>query len=501
MTDLTKRSITSVWWNVLANSLSVVVLLVRSVLLARLLPIAVFGVYAGAHAVIGLTAVAATFGMGGAFLHRAPETEDEGRAAAVHFTLKTIFTLTWCLLLTGGTLAFASGDTRTALLLLIATTGGVSLAQTPRLILTRRVVHRRLALLQVLTVLLTTLVGISLAWQGVTLWALLAMDVVTLVVTIAVLYLWKPVWRPRLAWSPQVVRYYLRFGSRNFVAVVLRVALGRLDDLWTRFYLGVTPMGFYSRAFAFATYPRQILAAPIDAVIGGTFAELKGNRRRLSQAFFRTSALLVRAGFFLAGLLALVAPEMIRLLIGRKWLPMLDAFRFMLAFTMLDPLRTTVAGVFIAVGKPERIVRARVAQLVVLLVGVFSLGPALGITGVAVAVNAMLLVGLAMLLLDVRTHVDTSLVRLFLVPTLALMLGVVLARLAITYPGVLGSDWRTASVKIGVYALVYLSLHWLFERREIIRILTTVLRQAFNFEAGQASTEELEDSGSGPSVD
>jgi O-antigen/teichoic acid export membrane protein len=470
--SLAKRSVTSAAWNSIASVIKVVVLFARYVILARLLPVDTFGVYAGANALVQLTVLVAAFGMGGAFLHRAPETQDEDQAAAVHLTLKLILTLVWSGLMLIGTALFATGETRTALLLLTVTTAGVQLAQTPQLILIRRVVHRRLALLQLVNALLTTLVAIGLAWRGATLWALLATDIVTMILTLTALYGWRPVWRPRLTWAPDVMRYFLRFGSRNFAAVSLLQALDKLDDLWTRFFLGTTAMGYYSRAYNFATYPRTILAAPINTVAGGTYAELKNDRRRLSQAFFRTNAFLVRSGFFLAGLLALTAPEFIRLLLGEKWLPMLDAFRLMLLFTLLDPIKITVSNLFIAVGKPEKVVRARLIQLAVLLIGLFTLGPALGIAGVALAVNLMLLVGIALLLWQARTHVDFSIRRLFAVPMLALVLGMAAAHAAITIPGILGSDWRTGAVKTVVFCALYAGIMLLLERDQISMLLS-----------------------------
>jgi O-antigen/teichoic acid export membrane protein len=455
VTTLARRSITAVSWNALANAIGVVVLFVRAVILARLLPVEVFGIYAGASAVIGLTVIGATFGMGSAFLHRAPETEDEEQAARVHFTLKLLFVAGWSGIMVIGTLLLADGPTRTALLLLIGTTAGIQLAETPRLILVRRVVHRRLALIQVLNAVLTTVVAVTLAWRGATLWALLATDLATLVVILVSFFFWRPVWRPRLQWSVEVARYYLRFGSRTFLAGALQNALDRLDDVWTRLYLGATPLGFYSRAYSFAAFPRRLIAAPIDAVVGGTYAELKGDRERLSTVFFRTTALLVRIGFFAAGLLALVAPEFIRIVLGEKWMPMLYPFRLMLIFTMLDPLRTTVSSIFVAVGRPAIIARCRAAQF--------------GITGVALAVTAMVTIGIGLLMWSAREFVSFSPVRLFGVPLLALMLAMFAARSAILMPGVLGADWRTGAVKVLVFVSAYTLIHWAFERGLMVR--------------------------------
>jgi O-antigen/teichoic acid export membrane protein len=469
--NLAQRSIQSVAWNSVANLGSVAIQFGRYILLRRLLPVDTFGVYSGANALVGLTVISAGFGMGGAFLHRAPETENEEQTAAVHLTLKLVFTLAWAGLMTFITLAVFDGEDRTAMLLLISANAGIQLAQTPNLILTRRVIHRRLAMLQLLNAVLTTAVALGLAWQGITLWALLATDLATMTLTLVGLYVWRPVWRPRLAWSSEVVRYFLGFGSRNFGAKALLQALDKFDDVWTRFFLGTTPMGYYSTAYRFATYPRLVLAGPINAVAGGTYAELKHDRKRLSQAFFRTNAFLVRTGFLLAGLLALIAPEFIRLSFGIKWLPMLDAFRLMLLFTLLDPIKITVADLFVAVGHPETIMRARIVQLLIMVAGLFVLGPAMGITGVALAVDLMLLVGIALLLWQARVHVDFSPRRMFFVPGLGLALGLALGRASLAIPGVRSSPWSMGFAKATVFVVLYAVVLLLLERDQIPMIV------------------------------
>ncbi|MFW6116515.1 MAG: oligosaccharide flippase family protein, partial [bacterium] len=463
--------------NAAASMVQVVVGLARSILLARLLPVDIFGVYAMAGSIVKLSAVLPGFGMGDAFLHRAPETRDEDQAAAVWLTLKLIFGSLWGLLLALGAFRFASGQDRVALLTITLSYYGTLLTTVPQQILVRRVEHRRLAVLQSVDVLASAMTAILLAWRGVELWALLSTDIMTMVLSVVLLYIWRPVWRPHLAWAPSAMRYFLRFGSRSLLAKVLLRASDQVDDLWTGAYLGDSPLGLYSRAYAFATYPRSILAASVDKVAGGMYAEVAENRRRLSQAFFRTNAFLIRTGFFLGGLLASIAPELIRLLLGTKWLPMLDAFRLMLVFTLLDPVRLTVANLFVAVGRPDKIVRARAAQLAVLVAGLFALGPWLGIAGVALAVDAMLVLGIGLLLWQARDHVDFSLWTLFAAPGAAVGLGILAARAAIMVPGVLGSPWRTGLVKSVTFAVAYGGLVVILERRQLLRMLDFVGRR------------------------
>jgi len=468
--SLAKRTISSTLWQTAASLISSLILFVRSILLARWLPVEAFGVYGYAGAIIIITSRLASFGMGPGLLHRAPETEDEDTAAATHFTLKLLFTTIWALLLLSYAAFFAEPQYRRALLALTLIHAILQLTETPRLILARRVVHRRLSLLAVLNVTLSSFAALLLARLGQPMWALIATDFASLTVSIIGLYLWHPVWRPKLSWSPDIVRYFLSFGARNSPGSLLHALLDRVDDAWTGSRLGSTAAGFYTKAYSFATYPRRVIAGPLTSVSGGSYAELKFDRQGLSQAFFRINATLVRAGFFAGGLLALIAPEFIRIVLGDKWVPMLDAYRLMLVFTLLDPLKNTVANLFNAVGKPEQVTFARLAQLPVLVIGLSLLGPRLGITGVALAVDAMLLVGMGILFWQARKHVDFSLVQLFGTPAAALIIGMVISRGLLAIPGVLGSDWRTGSVKTVGFVVIYVAILYTLERKQTTKM-------------------------------
>lgn len=449
--------------------------LVRSILLARALPVETFGIYAYGGSVVAMTAAFADSGMSGAFLYRAPETENEEQAARVYFTSLSAFASAWALCLGGFASLFTQEEDRIALLLLTLTQLGAFLAHVPQAILVRRVVHRRLALIQITNVLASAIVAVLLAWRGRALWALLPTNIIALIVNMPLLYAWRPVWRPRWTWQPEEMRYFLRFGIQNRLSGLLLRALDRVDDLSTDRYLGDTPRGLYSRAYAFATYPRALVAEAANKVAGGTYAELKNDRKRLSQALFRSNAFLVRTGFLMRGLLFLTAPELVRLMLGAKWLPMLHAFRLMLVCTLLDPVKTAVGSLFVAVGTPQRVVTARGIQLVVLITALFIMGRLWGIAGLALAIALMLIVGMGLLLLQVREYVDFSLMRPIGAPGLGLSAGLLVALAVATMPITNRSDWHTGIAKGVVFSVIYSGSLRLFERdqlRELYHELT-----------------------------
>lgn len=468
------RSITSVRWTMLGNGVFILLGAIQTILLARLLPVDVFGVYALANSIIWLTGMIANMGMGGAFIHRADETADEDRAAAVMFSLKCIYTAVWALVLLGATWLFST-DALFRLAMTVLTLANMirHLTQVPNTLLVRRIQHKRLALIQMSNSVLTFICAVGLALAGADLWALLISGVVTAVVYTVGLFLWKPVWKPYFAWDADIRRYYWSFGLRNMVARVLLYALDKLDDIWTGWLLGDMALGFYSQAYTFATYPRLVLAESIKTVIAGTYADLKGQRQKLADAFTLSNGLIVRFGFLLAGGLALVAPEFIRLLLGEKWLPMLDTFRLMLLFTMLDPIRESTANLFIAVGRPETIVQTRLIQLGVMVVGLLVLAPPFGIQGVALSVVAMLFVGIVHMLRLAAEEIDYSLRAIFLTPLLALT-GSLAAGYLLTPALPLSSVWAVFLAKGLIFTLVYGSI-WVLLERDKLRLYSRVL--------------------------
>jgi O-antigen/teichoic acid export membrane protein len=173
----------------------------------------------------------------------------------------------------------------------------------------------------------------------------------------------------------------------------------------------------------------------------------------------------------------LIAPEFIRLLLGDKWLPMLETFRLMLLYTLFDPVKVMIGSLLTISGKPERVIRVRLIQLGVLSVGLMTLGPWLGIVGVALAVDVMLVVGVFLLYTEARRFVDFSLRQTYAAPTVALAIALGATYVALRPIGSEASDWLSALVKILAFSVVYVGVLFVIEREQFKRALTLV-RQA-----------------------
>lgn len=480
--NLTSRSITSVKWNMVSNVVNIVITFVQSVLLARLLPIETFGIVAGAASIIGITGGLSNFGLGSAFTYRSKETQDIEHTAEVHFTLQLLINMVWtALMIVGGFLFIKeTGDGfRLAYIVLTLSKTAMNFTNTAHFLLARKVEHKRLAIVTIFDVSITLIVSVALAFLDLPLWSLLSGDIVRVVVNVILLYIWKPVWRPRFRWATSTFKYFLSFGSKQVLARFLGDALDKADELWTKTYLGSTPLGYYSKAYNFAQYPSLILAGPVKNVAVGTYAEIAYDREKLSNAFFQTNALLIRTGFFLVGILFLIAPEFIRILIGERWLPMLMAFRLMLPFTLFDPMKKTMANLFIAVGKPEITVKIRAVQLTVMVVGMYLLGNLWGIEGVALSVDVMMLVGITLVLIRAKEFVDYSLKNFFLTPFIAMVISLALGFAFDQLVSPILPDILSALIEISIFSFVFIAIYYVIDKEDLKKYYRMLKKQIF----------------------
>jgi O-antigen/teichoic acid export membrane protein len=459
------------------NAFAMIVGFANAVILARLLEPEVFGVFAFVMSVVQVTTAIPDFGLPAAFLHRTGgEKGVSEEILRVYFTLKLAMTTVWAVAMAAGAAVFAPERTRWVFWVVIAFTFAAQQMAIVTVLLIRRVQLRRAAAAQAAMAAASAAVSIVLAARGWGLWALLCGKIAAVAVQGLIFFVIRPVWRPRLGWSRELARFFFGFGGRVFAGEALAQALDRTDDIWTGAALGSRSLGFYDKAFGFATYPRQILSAPLTQVVTGTYSELKDDRPRLSRAFAWVNMLLIRANFWIAGLIWLVAPEFIRLVLGAKWMPMLAAFRLMLVYTLFDPVKGMVANVLVICGAPGRVVRIRAIQLAVMVAGLALLAGRLGIAGVALAVDLMLVTGIVLLYAEVRRFVDFSVRRFFPMPLAAAGLGLAAVRAASAAPGIAGNDWRTGCVKGLVFSTVYGLTLWLTERRVLLEMREAVLK-------------------------
>ncbi len=455
-------------YSVGASAVTLTLGFLRSVLLARLLLPEHFGLVTLASVYVNIAGQLRALSLGEAIVHH-PEPDEA--------TYRTFFSLRMGLGAISAGVLIAAIPVLTSvypampllgpvLLALAGTDLLLATALSQDAVLTRAMAFRTLATADVIAALTMTGCAPLLAWWGWGVWALVVEVGSGLLVRVLYVWIASAAARPRFGWDAQAARWFWDYGRPSWLAANLGFVLARFDDFWVGTVLGRVPLGYYSRAFEFAHYPRRLVANPVLGVFLPTFARLQHERVRLSQAYFRLTSLTVRIGFLFSLVFILAAPEFIRLLLGERWLPMQLSFQLMVVCALLDPLLVGANNLLMAIGYPGLVARARGVQLVIFLPAVAVLSYLGGIAGVALAVDIRVVAGAVLLLRYTQRFVDYSVRSLYLWPVVAviatgslvLLLNPMWARMAL---------WLAFAGKTVLVTACYGSLLWLMEREQL----------------------------------
>jgi PST family polysaccharide transporter len=170
-----------------------------------------------------------------------------------------------------------------------------------------------------------------------------------------------------------IARELLRFGVPQAGAAIVTEALLNVDYVIVGRVLGAAPLGIYLLAFNLSSWPTSIVGLAVGRVAFAGFARLVQDRQRLAEAFPRSIGVAVAAILPFVLLLGVLAPEVVRLVYGEKWLPAVTALRFLLVLGGLRILIELFANLVSADGRPKVNLAIRLvwlgALIPVLLVG------------------------------------------------------------------------------------------------------------------------------------
>jgi O-antigen/teichoic acid export membrane protein len=305
----------------------------------------------------------------------------------------------------------------------------------PESMMRRQLRFRALALREMSSVVLSGAIGIVLAFLGAGVWALVGQVVSQAI--IAVVVLWVSVgWRPSANWTLEAVRELMGFGSHMLGITLLNFLNARSGQLLIGLFLGPGAVGLYAVAVRVLNLSVDVMINNVQKVAFPVFSRIADQPRRMANAYLRAIEVTTTVSFVGYGLLALLAPQMTRLVFGAKW----EAAGPLMALLALTGPATSIAffsnGVMLAAGQSAMALRwttARTAFTVVVMLATVHFGLQVMAIGLVVRNWAALPVSMSL----VRRVTGVSLraqAKTMLVPTAAVasMAMVVTAFLRVT---------------------------------------------------------------------
>ncbi len=366
-----------------------------TVVLARVLDPADFGVYAFATIVLTFFSLFGDAGLGAALIQKKDEPAARELSSVFYFqivlvgALATVMAMAsthvevaWSSLsgLWGGDSGHAMPDGMPELVQALSLALFASALRTlPVIQMERELQFGKLAILDVLDTVSYYLAAVPLALLGYGAWALVGAVVIRSTVTTFIAYAMRP-YRPALRFDWAALSPMLRFGVTFQTKNVIGFLNGAVTPIYAGTALGARNLGLIQWAMSTAYFPLKLVEI-MSRVTFPLLSRFQGNDEMLAMHLGRAIQISALGTFLFVGTVVGIGEPLVVIVYTDQWLPampMLYVFTAAISVGFLSPI---AAAALDASGRPEVILRLSVGWTILAWVGVLVATPLWGAMG------------------------------------------------------------------------------------------------------------------------
>ena len=408
---LERKAISGVAWSFATYGLNKAVTLATTLVLARLLVPADFGVVALATLCIGFLALFSDLGLGSSLILRQDlDAHARGTILSLMLGLGALMGLATAALAPAAASVF--GTPKLADVMLVLALGmplnGYNWFREASL--QRALAFRARFRTQTVQTAVYAVVAVATAALGAGMWSIVAGQLCgALAFAIALTAVRSGRVRPR--WDFGVACQAVG-ASRGFVAqgglAFLKqnadyLAIGRL--------LGASPLGLYTMAYRLAELPYWAVSDPVAKVTFPAFARIRQRGDDVTGAFISALQLVAFVACPLAVLLSAAAEPFTLVVLGERWAAMAEPLTVLALWGALRPIHATTGWLLNSVGRAGLLARVSASLLVVFIPSLFAAAALGGLTTVTLVMLAEMVIATGVLAALASAHAGVALSR------------------------------------------------------------------------------------------
>jgi O-antigen/teichoic acid export membrane protein len=223
-----------------------------------------------------------------------------------------------------------------------------------------------------------TVVAILLAFRGWGRWALVG-GLVASSLSTTIGSWWLCRWIPSLPRRGVGTRAILRFAASVYGRFSANYFSRNFDNLLVGWKFNASALGFYKRAYDLFALSASQLISPLNNVALAALSRLNQDQDRFKRHLANSLGIIAFVGMAVGADLTLVGKDVVRLVLGDKWLESGRIFELFGPGIGIMLLYNTVGWIHLSIGKPERWLRwtlVESAATALLFVAALRWGPA-----------------------------------------------------------------------------------------------------------------------------
>lgn len=225
----------------------------------------------------------------------------------------------------------------------------------------RNMMFKRFFFATLIGTVVAAVVGITMAYTGFGLWAIVAQNLVN--VTVDTMILWLTVkWRPKKCFSFQRLKYLYSYGWKLFASSLMEVIYLKLRNLIIGKRYSDESLAFYTYGEYFPQFITSILNSSLDSVLLPSMAKVQDSREHVKNMTRRS----IKIGTFImmpfmVGIMVCASP-VVRLVLTEDWLPIVPYLRILCISYAFMPIHTANLNAIKAIGRSDTYLKLEIIK-------------------------------------------------------------------------------------------------------------------------------------------
>lgn len=382
--SLKDKTLSGVKWTALEQLGTQAITFILSIILARLLTPTDYGTIGVLSIFMAVSGVFIDSGFGQALI-RKQDCDEADYSTILYFNL---FISTICYIILFACSSLIAEFFKIPILSLIVKVYCLTLVinafgTVPKTRLTKNLEFKTIAKINVLSTIFSGVIGVTLAYLGWGVWALVWQAVLSGIFSNFVLWIVSK-WKPIRVFSKSSFKEMFGFGSKLLAGGLIWQIYANLTPIIIGKFFSARDLGLYSRGSNIAQLPASIIYGIIARVSYPIFAKLQDNQERLIyiyRKYIRFSSMLI---MFAILLLAALAKPVIIILLTDKWASCIIFLQLYALSILTDHIDKLNLNLLIVVGRSDLHLKLEVYKRLISLSILLASIP-FGVVGICVS--------------------------------------------------------------------------------------------------------------------
>lgn len=219
-------------------------------------------------------------------------------------------------------------------------------------LLQRRIDFKTPAKISVVCKILAGVVGITMAYTGYGVWALVISNLVSGIMGMLIL-LSVVRWYPKAGWSKESFKYLWGFGNKFLGSMLLDTVYNNITPVVIGKYYSPSDLGVYNRAQGYAAMPSQNVHGALSAVTFPVLSKMQDDPVRLANNYRRIIRVTAFIVFPMMLMLAALARPLVLVMITSKWESCIILLQIICFSMMWYPIHAINLNLLLVLGRSD----------------------------------------------------------------------------------------------------------------------------------------------------